>query len=80
MNQRDRARLGRVYEVLSGTSGLRARNPTDIKTISRYHAEMDRILRPLGFALIDLSAGDYEMADENLDDAERELQEAKARA
>lgn len=77
MNQRDRQMMGRAYEVLAGTSDLRARNPADIKTISTYHAKVDPILRSVGFALIDLCAGDYDLAGEQLDDAERDLAKAK---
>lgn len=73
MNQRDRQMLGRVYTVLDGTHGLRARNPADIKTVSLYHSEMRGIIKPLSFALIDLSAGDYDLAAENIAHAEEEL-------
>lgn len=76
MNQRERELLGRVYDVVNRMSGLRARNPADIKTISRYHNEVPKIMQPLNMALSCLGYGDLRDCGECLDEAERELEEA----
>lgn len=77
MNQRDRKIAVRAYDVLVGTSRLRARNPADIKTISLYHAHLDGIVKSVAYALIDLCAGDPDLAADQLEDAERLLADAR---
>lgn len=80
MNQRERKLLARIYTVVIGLDGLRARNPADIKTISSYHAEIPRIMRPLGFAISSMGFGDLTECAEYMDDAEKELATARNHA